>query len=75
LEDEMNKKQRIILSVGILLVIFNGLFPPYEGELRQKGDNLKNYMGYLSCLLPRRSETFTKLFSGEGRATRSLMVA
>jgi hypothetical protein len=32
----MNKKQRIILSVGILLVIFNGLFPPYEGELRQK---------------------------------------
>jgi hypothetical protein len=52
LEDEMNKKQRIILSIGILLVIVNGLFPPYEGELRRQSDNLKNYMGYHFLFTP-----------------------
>jgi hypothetical protein len=48
----MNKKQRIIISIGILLVILSGLFPPYEGEFRREGDNLKKYMGHHFLFLP-----------------------
>jgi len=39
----MNKKQRIVLLIGIILVLICGLFPPYEGELR---DNVKQEIGY-----------------------------
>ncbi len=48
----MNKKQRIILSIGIFIVIISGLFPPYEGELLRDGDILKKYMGYHFLFLP-----------------------
>ena len=48
----MNKKQRIIISIGIFLVILSGLFPPYEGELLREGDTLKKYMGYHFLFLP-----------------------
>ncbi|MGA2853641.1 MAG: hypothetical protein ABSE90_05890, partial [Verrucomicrobiota bacterium] len=30
----MTKYQRIVLGVGLLLVILNGLFPPFEGEIK-----------------------------------------
>ena len=48
----MNKKQRIIISIGIFLVILSGLFPPYVGELQREGDTLKKYMGYHFLFLP-----------------------
>ena len=28
----MNKKQRIVIIIGIILVLICGLFPPYEGK-------------------------------------------
>ena len=48
----MNRKQRIVISIGIFLVVLSGLFPPYEGELRSEGDTLKKYMGYHFLFLP-----------------------
>ncbi len=53
----MNKKQRIIISIGIFLVILSGLFTPYEGEWQWGwgGDTiitLKKYMGYHFLFLP-----------------------
>lgn len=42
----MNKKQRMVIAIAVLLVILSGLFPPYEGEYRLEGDNNKKFMGY-----------------------------
>jgi uncharacterized membrane protein len=52
LEAEMNKRQQIIISIGILLVILSGLFPSYEGEIWREGGNLGKYMGYHFLFLP-----------------------
>ena len=57
LDEEMNKKQRIIIGIGIFLVILSWLFPPYEGEFRREGDNLKKYMGYHFLFLPPSERT------------------
>jgi hypothetical protein len=43
----MNTMQRIIISIGVLLVVGSGLFPPYEGELSStNGGVVSKYMGY-----------------------------
>lgn len=39
----MNKKQRIVIWVGLVLILLTGLFPAYEIAL---GNNLKAYHGY-----------------------------
>lgn len=41
----MNKKQRIVLKIGLLLVILNGLFPPFEGKFSGSDSSAKN-LGY-----------------------------
>ena len=64
LEDEMNKKQRIILSIGVLAVIVSGLFPPYEGEIRLEGDNRKIYMGYHFLFAPPTGQDVLGVWSG-----------
>lgn len=48
----LNKVQRIILSVGILLVVTSGLFLPYEGEISRGGDNPEIYMGHYFLFTP-----------------------
>ncbi|MGO8838931.1 MAG: hypothetical protein ACLQAH_00280 [Limisphaerales bacterium] len=59
----MNTNQRIVLGLGLLLVILNGLFPPFEGEDKGKGlelvvssSDLKEirtiYMGYHFLFTP-----------------------
>ncbi len=35
----MNLYQRILLGLGLLLAILNGLFPPFIGKMRIEGDN------------------------------------
>lgn len=42
----MNQKQRIVILIGIILVLICGLFPPYEGEIRTSGENIKKEIGY-----------------------------
>lgn len=55
----LNKVQRIILSVGILLAVTSGLFLPYEGEISSEGDNPKIYMGhYFLFTPPTKTEVF-----------------
>jgi hypothetical protein len=36
----MNRNQQILLGLGLLLIILNGLFPPFEGEDKGKGNEL-----------------------------------
>ncbi|MFH1748961.1 MAG: hypothetical protein ABIG44_18160 [Planctomycetota bacterium] len=48
----MNKHQQIVVLIGVVLVVLSSLFPPYEGELRMEGDNLKNYLGYRFLFTP-----------------------
>src|SRR3989338_6937350 len=69
LEDEMNKKQRIILSIGILVVILSGLFPPYEGEFRKEGDNRKIYMGYHFLFASPTERDVLEAFRGAPKST------
>ena len=49
---DMNKRQQIILLMGILLVIVSGLFPPYKVEIRSEGDNYKIYIGHYFLFVP-----------------------
>ncbi len=48
----MNKRQRIVITIGIFLVILSGLFPSYDGEYLGKDINMKKYMGYYFLFLP-----------------------
>ncbi len=48
----MNGRQRIAIGIGVALVIFSGLFPPYEAEWRRSGDNAKMFLGYYFVLAP-----------------------
>ena len=42
----MNKPQKTVLLIGMLLALTAGVFVPYDAEIRGKGDNLKKYIGY-----------------------------
>lgn len=48
----MNIKQKIVIAVATVLVALSGLFPPFEGEYRRQGDNLRKYIGYHSIFSP-----------------------
>lgn len=57
----MNKKQRNIILIGIILVLICGLFPPYEGELR---DNVKQEIGYHFLFTsPSSEKVYDEIFS------------
>ena len=67
----MNIKQQIIIIIGVLLVVFCGLFLPYEGEYLREGDNFKRYMGYyLLFSPPSEMEIYQEIF---GETLRSLV--
>ncbi|MFW6046752.1 MAG: hypothetical protein ACOCP4_03070 [Candidatus Woesearchaeota archaeon] len=38
----MNKKQRIFIIIGIILILICGLFPPYEGKI----GSIRKEIGY-----------------------------
>ena len=48
----MNRNQKIVVTIGVALVVFSGVFPPFEGELRRQGDNRKTYMGHRLLFVP-----------------------
>lgn len=48
----LNRTQKIIISLGILLLTFSGLFVPFESEIQKEGDNPKIYMGYYFLFTP-----------------------
>ena len=66
----MNKKQRIVIIIGIILVLICGLFPPYEGECKFYNRVNKFYehskvdLGYQFIFSPSlKLKTFNKIHS------------
>lgn len=49
----MNRYQRIVLGVGLLLVILNGLFPPYGVDARSIFSLSQEHYGYRFLFAPR----------------------
>jgi len=68
---KMNQRQRLIVSGAILLVILSGLFPPFEAEFLQTGDNMKKYMGYHFLFMPPTDNDVFEAFSAKGVSTQS----
>jgi hypothetical protein len=48
----MNKKQKIVISIGIAVIVLMALFPPYTDVVLRDGDNLKSFCGYSSFFSP-----------------------
>lgn len=64
----MNKPQKTVLVIGMMLVLTAGMFVPYEAEIRGKRDNLKKYIGYHSLFSP--PDRFKVLDGFEERSLR-----
>ncbi len=61
----MNKKQQIVVAMAVACVALSGLFPPYEGEYRREGDNLKRYIGYRFLFAPPSEEDVCRIIHGK----------
>lgn len=48
----MNRKQKIIIGVGLALILLTGLFLAYEGEWRDIGRIHKKYLGHYFIFSP-----------------------
>ena len=48
----MNRKQKIVVGLAVVLVMISGLFPAYEGEMTTNGDNLKCRLGHHFIFTP-----------------------
>jgi hypothetical protein len=48
-EREMNRKQKIIIGIGLALILLSGLFPVYEQPF---GEVFKKYLGYYFIFSP-----------------------
>src|ERR1035437_5744832 len=67
----MNTKhtpQRIVLGVGLLLVILNGLFPPYEGGWQR--NKLTKYLGHYFLFAPPSPAKVYRAFNGKDTMSR-----
>lgn len=60
----MNKKQRIVLIIGLFLFAVTALFPAYAGVVQTEGDNYKYYLGHYCVLIPPSDIVVNNLFSG-----------
>ena len=56
---DFNKKQRTILTVGIVVIILMGLFPPWTCTYTYKSENSKNPSGYAFIANPPEVKGFT----------------
>ena len=61
----MNKHQRIVIVITILLVTLSGLFPPFQGEYRYKDIYRSKYMGYHSIFIPPSSRDVCEAITGD----------
>ena len=52
----MNRKQKIVILVGTLLILLSGLFPPYVGVYAKEGDNWEKFLGYHFLFSPPSQE-------------------
>jgi hypothetical protein len=65
----MNKAQRVIIVIGLILVILAALFPPYEGEWRPEGTIFKAYMGYRFFFAPPSQRDVYEAIMGKSGVT------
>ncbi len=66
----LNRTQKIILSVGILLLICSGLFLPYKSEYLTEGDNPSEFLGYFFITdKPTTKDSFESIFGITGHST------
>ena len=72
----MNRRQRVVILAGCLLLLLLGLFPPYEGVyLRGGGDNPEVFIGYHSISwAPSRSAALEKLLADTDTAVEHVKV-
>ncbi|MDZ7694308.1 MAG: hypothetical protein U5K69_24835 [Balneolaceae bacterium] len=62
----LNKLQKAVISIGILLIVCSGIFVPYEGEVLEEGDNPKLFMGYYFLFNPpTKGQVFKDMYGGE----------
>jgi hypothetical protein len=59
-----------VLLIGALLVLLSGIYPPFEGEIRVEGDNLKTFMGYYPIFAPPSASEVAGRFGVRGREGR-----
>jgi len=48
----MNRKQKIVVGLAVILVMISGLFPAYEGEMATNGDGFKCRLGHHFIFTP-----------------------
>lgn len=60
----MNKYQKIVIVVAVVLAALNGLYPPYEAEYLHGGEHqlFRKYMGYHSIFEPPSSTEISDVF-------------
>ncbi|MCD4828609.1 MAG: hypothetical protein K8R90_04155 [Candidatus Cloacimonetes bacterium] len=61
----MNKKQRIVIWIGISLIAVCGLLVPYEGNVTVGGINVGQFIGYRLIFLQPSSRDIYKAVWGE----------
>jgi len=62
----MNKRQRITISIGVILVILSGLFPSCEGKFQNRGLTLQQNLGYHFLFWPPGEEAVREAFFNAG---------
>jgi len=65
----MNRNQKIVVAIGVVLVVLSGLFPPYEGEFAGEGDNPKRHLGRHFLFAPPTPEYVSKAIRGANAST------
>ena len=58
----MNRKQKIVIYIGIFLILVIGLFPPYIGVYYSEDYNIQRFIGYHFLFSSPSSNTIAKIF-------------
>ena len=66
----MNRRQKVVVVIGVILVLLCGLFPPFEGECRLRGENLKAFVGYRFLFSPPSQDEVWSVIGGLAAADR-----
>jgi hypothetical protein len=63
----MNSTQRIILAIGVVALLANGLFPPFQGEMAVPSTDFRKmemFLGYGFLFNPPTRDEIYKSFEG-----------
>jgi len=62
----MNRKQKCVIAVGVVLILAAGLFPPYDGEkIVTASLKVTTRLGYYFLFLPPSRELVARSLEGE----------